>query len=122
MDILLLLFLLIVKHSYADFTIQTYLQTVKKGVYRDPVGISHSVDHIWTSMLALLIYSCFYTLAPWLIICIAVIEGAVHYHIDWIKVRFGSKDNTKQIFWTQFGLDQLAHHLCYLYIAWYVCL
>ena len=120
MDILLLMFLLIVKHSYADFTIQTYLQTVRKGIYRDPIGISHSMDHVWTSLVALLIFNFFYPLPALTIIGIAFAEGIVHYHIDWIKVRFGSKDQTKQIFWIQFGLDQLAHHLTYLAMIWYI--
>ena len=33
MEILFLLLLLQVKHSYADFTIQTYAQTIRKGIY-----------------------------------------------------------------------------------------
>jgi hypothetical protein len=122
MDILLLMFLLVVKHSYADFTIQTYLQTVKKGIYKDPTGISHSLDHVWTTMLALLIFSFIHPLGFWLIIAVPLVEGIVHYHIDWIKVRFGNKDNTTSAYWAQFGLDQLAHHLCYLFIVWYILL
>ena len=59
MSILFLMLLLQIKHCYADFMVQTYAQTVRKGIYRDPVGISHSVDHIWTSMLALLIFAFF---------------------------------------------------------------
>jgi hypothetical protein len=120
MDILLLLFLLLVKHSYADFTIQTYIQTVRKGIYRDWVGITHSLDHVWTTVIALAIFSFFHPLPLMTIVSVAAIEGIVHYHIDWIKVRFGTKDQTKTAFWAQFGLDQLAHHLCYLLIAWYL--
>ena len=33
MEIILLMFLLQVKHYTADFVIQTYMQTVKKGVF-----------------------------------------------------------------------------------------
>ena len=122
MDILLLMFLLIVKHSYADFTIQTYQQTVRKGIYRDPIGISHSMDHVWTTLIALLIFSFVHPLSAYTAIGIAAVEGIVHYHIDWIKVRYGLKDQTKPMFWTQFGLDQLAHHVCYLIITWYILL
>jgi hypothetical protein len=49
MDILLLMFLLQVKHCYADFVLQTYMQTIKKGVWLDPVGISHTTDHMYYS-------------------------------------------------------------------------
>ena len=122
MDILLLLFLLLVKHSYADFAIQTYLQTVRKGIYRDWVGITHSLDHVWTSIVALSIFSVFYPISILSILTVSLIEGTIHYHIDWIKVKFGCKDNTSPAFWAQFGFDQLAHHFCYLGIAWYLLL
>lgn len=117
MEILLLLLLLQIKHWYADFKIQTYIQTVKKGVWMDPVGISHSLDHVWGTMLALMIFSLFYTVYPILIVIIAVVEGIIHYFIDYTKVKYGCKDNTKPLFWNQFGLDQLAHQICYLLIV-----
>jgi hypothetical protein len=87
MEVLLLLFLLMVKHSYADFTIQTYLQTVRKGIYRDWVGVTHSLDHVWTSIIALLIFSIFHPISILLILGISLVEGIIHYHIDWVKVR-----------------------------------
>lgn len=117
MEILILLLLLQIKHWYADFKIQTYMQTVKKGVWMDPIGISHSLDHVWTTLLVLLIFSVFVYIPAWLILTIAAIEGIIHYAIDYTKVRYGCKDNTKPLFWNQFGLDQLAHQICYLIIT-----
>jgi hypothetical protein len=117
MEILILLLLLQIKHCYADFVIQTYAQTVRKGIYRDPIGISHSVDHIWTSMVALLIFSFFYPTDPVTVVWLCFVEGILHYHIDFIKVHYGSKDNTKPVFWAQFGYDQLAHQITYLMMA-----
>jgi len=117
MEIFILLLLLQIKHCYADFVIQTYKQTVHKGIYRDPIGISHSVDHVWTSLVALLVFSFFYTTNPFTIMWLCIAEGILHYHIDFVKVKFGSKDQTKPIFWAQFGLDQLAHQVTYLLMA-----
>lgn len=117
MEILLLLLLLQIKHCYADFKIQTYQQTVRKGIYRDPVGISHSLDHLWTTLVALLLFSMVHPLSALTILWVSVAECVLHYHIDWIKVKYGSKDITKPMFWTQFGLDQLAHQLTYLLMA-----
>jgi len=119
-QLLFLLTLLQIKHCYADFSIQTYTQTVRKGIYRDLVGISHSLDHVWTTLIVLLIYSVFYTLSACEIVVIAVLEGIIHYHIDWTKVKYGSKDNTKPVFWFQFGLDQLAHQITYITMIWYI--
>lgn len=118
MDTLLLLLLLQVKHWYADFKIQTYMQTVRKGVWLDPIGISHSCEHIIATYVALLIFSLFVSpLAGLMILLIGLIEGILHYIIDFIKVKYGCKDNTKPLFWDQFGQDQLAHQICYLIMA-----
>lgn len=113
-EALILMFVLQVKHYYADFVIQTYAQTVRKGIYRDPVGISHSLDHIIASLIALLVASMFVTVSVPVVIALCVAEGIIHYHIDWIKVHYGIKDITKPLFWNQFGMDQLAHQVTYL--------
>ena len=118
MEILALLTLLQIKHWYADFKIQTYMQTVKKGVWLDPIGISHTADHIWCSLVALLVFSVIFPINVSLIIPIVFVEGILHYTIDYTKVKYGCKDNTKPLFWNQFGLDQLAHQVCYMAMAY----
>lgn len=119
MELLILLTFLQVKHWYADFKIQTYMQTVKKGVWLNPIGISHSLDHVAASLAALLVFSIFVlNLNPLLLIVICLLEGLLHYCIDFVKVKYGCKDNTKPLFWNQFGLDQLAHQLTYIAMAW----
>ena len=120
MDILILLLLIQIKHCYADFVLQTYMQTVKKGVWMDPIGISHTLDHIYCSLIALLLFSLFVPLSAFSILLVSLIEGVIHYLVDYAKVKYGSKDNTKPIFWTQFGLDQLAHQATYLAMVAYL--
>ena len=122
MEILLLLLLFQIKHWYADFKIQTYMQTVKKGVWLDPVGMSHTADHIWTTLVILFLFSFLHPITIAAIVTISVCEGIYHYLIDYTKVKYGCKDNTKPLFWNQFGLDQLAHQVSYLAIAAFVCL
>ena len=122
MEILLLLLLFQIKHWYADFKIQTYMQTVKKGVWLDPIGVSHSCDHVWTTLVCLLIFSMFQPVAVSTILTVAVLEGIYHYAVDYVKVKHGCKDNTNPLFWNQFGLDQLAHQSSYLVMVWYICL
>lgn len=118
MDILLLIFLLQCKHWYADFGIQTYDQTVKKGLYGDPVGISHSMDHTLWTILALSIFAVFYPVDPVLLLLISLAEGIAHYHIDWFKVKYGNKNPATPRYWQEFGLDQFAHQATYLAIVW----
>ncbi len=122
MEILLLLLLLQIKHWYADFKIQTYMQTVKKGVWLDPIGMSHTADHIWGTLVVLMIFNFICPVSGPAILIIAVTEGIYHYMVDYTKVKYGCKDNTKPQFWNQFGLDQLAHQISYLAIAAFVCL
>ena len=120
MELLILLLLLQIKHCYADFVLQTYMQTVKKGVWMDPIGISHTLDHIYCSLIALLLFSLFVPLSAFSILLVSLVEGVIHYLVDYAKVKYGSKDNTKPIFWTQFGLDQLAHQATYLAMVAYL--
>ena len=114
MEILALLLLSQIKHWYADFKIQTYMQTVKKGVWLDPIGISHSLDHVIATLVVLVCFSFMHFISAFTIIWLAFAEGIIHYTIDYVKVKYGCKDNTKPLFWNQFGLDQLAHQVTYL--------
>ncbi len=122
MEILALLILFQLKHYYADFVIQTYMQTVKKGVWLHPCGISHSLDHVWTTLLVLLVFSMIHSISATTILFIGAVEGIIHYVIDFTKVKYGNKDMTKPIFWNQFGLDQLAHQITYILIVAYLLL
>ena len=123
MDALILLLFLQIKHWYADFKIQTYMQTVKKGVWLHPIGISHSLDHTWCSMAALVCFSILVSpLSAIAILIVSLLEGIVHYIIDFVKVKYGCKDSTVPLFWNQFGLDQLAHQTTYLIVVWYLLL
>lgn len=123
MEILALLTLFQLKHYYADFVIQTYMQTVKKGVWLDPIGISHSIDHVWSTLVILIVFSIFVHPIPAIsIFLIGLIEGVIHYMIDFTKVKYGVKDMTKPLFWNQFGMDQIAHQITYILIAAYLLL
>lgn len=123
MEILTLLLFFQIKHWYADFKIQTYMQTVKKGVWLDPIGISHSLDHVWSTFVILIIFSLFISSIPaHIIVAIGLIEGIIHYLIDFVKVKYGCKDITKPQFWNQFGLDQLGHQITYILIAAFILL
>lgn len=119
-EALFMLLLLQVKHCYADFVLQTYMQTVKKGVWLDPIGISHTTEHMYCSLIGLFIFSFFVPMGAVAIIWAVLVEGITHYFVDYTKVKYGSKDNTKPIFWTQFGLDQLAHQLTYIWMVWFL--
>lgn len=111
----LVLLLLFVKHYLFDFIWQTESMIAHKGAYGDPRGVAHSAGHGLGTLVVVVLF-----LGPWWAIVIAAIDGAVHYHVDWIKSQYGSKNINDPLFWNHFGLDQLAHSLTYVFIAGFV--
>lgn len=120
MELLILLALIQIKHCYVDFVSQSAEQIRCKGIWLNPVGISHSLEHVYCSLIALLIFSLYIPVDPFDILIVAFVEGALHYIIDYVKIRYGSKDISNSKFWTQFGLDQLAHQVTYLAMVAYL--
>jgi hypothetical protein len=120
MDGIVIMLLLQIKHWYADFWIQTYHQTVYKGVYGNPVGISHTLEHTIGTVLALLIANSFVPISVSVIILLSLLDFIIHYHVDFVKVKYGIKDNKTTRYWREFGLDQLAHQLTYILITYII--
>ena len=106
---MLFLSLLFVKHYVVDFVLQTDEMVKGKGVYGDPIGFLHSLQHA----IGTLVISLYFWVWPWAI-ALAVFDLITHYHIDWVKMNYGNRDITNKLFWNHLGLDQLAHQLVYI--------
>jgi Protein of unknown function (DUF3307) len=108
---------LMLKHTAADFFLQTPYQYCNKGVYGHPGGLLHAGTHVaLTPIVYLLIAPASLLLAAG----IALGEFAIHYHIDWAKERVTKGNNlTPQTagYWHTLGIDQLLHGLTYLGIV-----
>ncbi len=106
---LAILFLLLLKHFFVDFVHQNSSHVEHKGTYGHPKGLEHSG---WHGALTALIFWI------WVPADVALFLGLVdfflHYHIDYVKMKYGEKDSTKKAYWVQFGLDQLAHQFTYI--------
>jgi len=114
-SIFILLFLLFVKHWYIDFVNQNNVEIASKGIYGDSAGINHSAKHgIGTLFCIVFVTGLDYI--PFAGI-LAFLDFILHYHIDWIKSNYSRNDITQKTFWTDLGLDQLAHYVTYLIIA-----
>ncbi len=108
--------ILMLKHTVADFYLQTQYQYLNKGIYGHPGGLLHSAIHVALTPLVYLV------LAPssfLLAAAVALGEFAVHYHVDWLKEqvthRYGWTAHDPG-FWYALGTDQLVHGLTYLAI------
>lgn len=106
----------VVKHTIADFFLQTPYQYLNKGTYGHPGGFLHAGIH------AVMTVPVFLVLAPTSALFglfILAGEFVVHYHVDWLKeqaVKKGGWQATDAWFWHALGLDQLAHMLTYVAI------
>ena len=106
--------LLFIKHWYVDFVNQTQAEIAHKGIYGNLDGLAHSAKHGLGTMFVLLLIG----LEPAFAVVLGALDMIVHYHIDWIKMRFGTQDITTKSFWTELGLDQLGHALTYIGLVW----
>lgn len=114
--VLLVFFILQVKHFVADFVLQTDRMVVEKGIYGARYGIYHSLIQSVGTFLA------FCWIHPLLGILTAFVDFLAHYHIDWAKININKKWSytpANKEFWFWLGLDQLAHQLTYvLLVGW----
>ena len=114
--ILLTLALLQIKHWYIDFVNQSNIEVASKGIYGDFHGLMHSAKQgIGTTLCILFVVGLPY--AFFAAVC-GIIDFVVHYHVDWLKMNYGNRDITTPAFWNHLGLDQMAHQLTYLFIAY----
>jgi hypothetical protein len=109
-----------IKHFLADFPLQTARMVEMKGRYGHPAGLIHAATHAGLSMGLLLLAG----ISPGLAAALCIAEMALHYHLDWAKVRLSRRlriaDGTP-VYWQSIGLDQALHQLTYIaMVAWVV--
>lgn len=105
---------LLVKHLVADFMLQTETQRHGKGTYGAAGGLAHAATHV---ALTVPVFAILPTPAPFAVAAILAAEGAIHYHIDWLKEQLLHHHGwtpAGRAFWWALGTDQLAHGLTYL--------
>ncbi len=115
-SLLLLIFMLQVKHMFADFFLQTAKMLCGRAKYLHGGRAQHAGVHALGSALAFLVMA-----APGsFILTICALEWLVHFHIDYGKARYSdSRQLTPQqaAFWRAAGVDQALHHLTYVAMA-----
>lgn len=120
-ELLILITAFLVKHFIVDFPLQQKYQYSNKGTLGHPGGILHALLHTCSTTGILMGFGlCTYPIA----ILLGLVDGVVHYFVDWSKVNinkyFGWTATTSEMFWHLVGLDQLIHYMTYIGIIWYV--
>ncbi|MFZ4125801.1 MAG: DUF3307 domain-containing protein [Rickettsiales bacterium] len=85
MEMTLLIFLLI-KHFICDFMLQRRYQYENKGKYGHPGGLLHAGIHVVGTGIVLAWF-----IDPILALKLALLDGVVHYHIDFAKSNVNRK-------------------------------
>lgn len=115
--------ILMVKHTAADFFLQTPYQYCNKGTYGHPGGFLHAGIHV---ALTPLVYLVLVPASLLLVLGIALGEFVIHYHVDWAKEQLGRRlQLTPQTatYWHALGVDQLLHGVTYVgIVALLVCM
>jgi hypothetical protein len=115
---LFLLILLQIKHWYVDFVDQDMEEVNHKGIYWHWLGMKHSVKQgIGTYVCVAAVVGAEYCIFA---LIMALIDFVIHYNVDWMKMNWGNRDITTPQFWNHLGLDQMAHQLTYILIAYMV--
>ena len=111
--VLCLLLGLFTKHFVVDFPLQVAYQYKNKGTYGHPGGILHAGLHAAGTYLVL-----YWFAGPIVAMFLALIDGLIHYHIDWAKMNLNKKlgwgPTTHKQFWWLLGVDQFLHALTYI--------
>lgn len=130
-----ILFMLFTKHLFADFFWQYPWHWENKGTYGHPGGIHHATIHglcsLIIGMVAIVMpasrgpdvdgtaFAWFIFLA---IVALPIVDGVVHYHMDWFKTRHCNRKGYfpgKNVEWYHWlGVDQYVHALTYLGMTW----
>ncbi|WP_299153373.1 DUF3307 domain-containing protein [uncultured Tateyamaria sp.] len=116
---LALLFLLQTKHLFADFYLQTPRMLRDRSRYVHVGRVQHAGLHAVGSLIAMVLLGVPVALA----LVVALIEWAVHFHIDWAKGRWSDHTGhgpAQAGYWRAFGVDQALHQWTYLVMVWAV--
>jgi hypothetical protein len=108
---LLLLTLLLAKHTVMDYFMQKQFMFKDKHVYGGVGGVAHATFHALGAAIVLIWFNPLWALP------IALLDGVVHYHIDYCKSKWMAKHSPTHDdprFWWAFGIDQFAHFLTYV--------
>ena len=114
---ILIISLLMFKHFLGDFVFQMDYMIQQKGSYGMRGGLDHASIHAFLTAVIIWIF------VPVLstVFLVGLIDGIVHYHIDWLKSNMSKEYTIKdRAFWIWFGMDQLAHYLTYAGITIWV--
>ncbi len=115
--VMVLLCLLQIKHMLGDYFLQTRIMLEGRSQYVHFGRALHAGVHVVGSLVVFLLIG-----APLgFTILLILVEGVIHYHIDWWKGRHTAAHDLTPAdagFWRATGVDQTLHQLTYVAMIW----
>ncbi len=118
-QLLLVFIFLMLKHTVADYFLQRMWMIKDKSIYGAQGGIAHAATHTIGTLLVLIPF----LVSNFLAIVLAILDGVIHYHIDYVKSNIWKKynfDSTQTQYWILQGVDQYLHFLTYALIIYII--
>lgn len=131
----LLMVALLLKHLVADLPLQTTYMALNKGTYGHPGGLYHAAIHGAGSLTVLWFFSPY--LSAHLALFIIALEVVIHYHIDFLKMKYEKQANFSHLvydaqdpqkvigltithmgYYYFFVIDQALHFATYIAMGW----
>jgi hypothetical protein len=109
-----LLIALQLKHWLVDFVLQSREEIAAKKVYMSWLSCRHSLQHAIGTFLAVWLVLG-YNGIPYAV-SMGILDLLVHYHVDYLKMRYGTSNIETKRYWAEFGFDQLMHQATYITI------
>jgi len=112
-----LLVLLLIKHLFADFFLQTPIMLGNRAQYIHVGRVLHCGVHVLGTVIAFVLVG----VPLGALVALLVAEFLAHFHIDfakgWWSERLGHTPDDAS-YWRAFGVDQLLHQLTYVLMVW----
>lgn len=105
--------LLNLKHFISEFILQTPEIAGSKTRYGSINSFIHIIHHAFGTMMALLIID----IPTSITLGLVALEAFIHYHVDWLTMRFGAQSYKDKTYWQWLGAQQFAHHITYVIIV-----
>jgi hypothetical protein len=97
--------LLNLKHLIAEYILQTPHIAESKMRY----GSLNSFIHILHHAFGTLVVGLLLDFELVLILGLVLLEAILHYHIDWLHMRFGAQSYKDKKYWQWLGIEQFLH-------------
>lgn len=102
--------LLNLKHLVAEYILQTPHIAESKIRYGSLNSFIHTLHHAFGTLMAGLLVK--FNLG--LILGLVLIEAVIHYHVDWLHMKFGAQSYKDKKYWQWTGIEQFLHQQTFI--------